>query len=107
MAEKEQRIYRFAAQLLAWQWHYRESVRKRSRYLELLALQKIVLFTCRIVLAANEMFFPFHKWMLRVTATATHFYGMDAEAMGPIWPTWFLKDTELAWLSGYPSIDDL
>ena len=40
-------------------------------------------------------------------ATATHFYGMDAEAMGPIWPTWFLKDTELAWLSGYPSIDDL
>lgn len=137
VADKAERITRFAAQLLAWRWYYQESVTKQSRYLELLAIHKLVLFTCRIVLAANELFFPFHKWMLRVTAAAPHrppglvgdldrllhdpsaatvdahvrgvlsFYGIDHAAAEAVWPTYFMKDTELAWMSGHPSIDDL
>lgn len=137
VAEKADRITRFAAQLLAWRWYYQESVSKQSRYLEVLALHKLVLFTCRIVLAANELFFPFHKWMLRVTATAPHrppgliddldrllsdpseatvdihvkavlsFYGIDFAATEAVWSTYFMKDTELAWMSGHPPIDDL
>lgn len=137
VAEKQQRIDRFAAQLLAWRWYYTEAIGKQSRYLEILALQKLVLFTCRIVLAANELFFPFHKWLLRVTGTASHrppdlldgieklltdhsvarvdahvrdlfqFYGIDYEHTDAVWSTLFMKDTELAWLQGPPPIDDL
>lgn len=137
VAEKADRITRFAAQLLAWRWYYQESVSKQNRYLEYLALHKVVLFTCRIVLAANELLFPFHKWMLRVTATAPHrppgllddldrlldhpseaavdlhvkgvlaFYDLDFAAFEPVWSTYFLKDTELAWTTGHPPIDEL
>jgi predicted nucleotidyltransferase len=138
VAEKADRLERFAGQLLAWRWYFEESARKQSRYLEVLALSKLVLFTCRIVLAANELFYPFHKWLLRVTQSAPHrtehlltdlddllrttppvatvdaqvtaileFYGIDAEAAMAVWPTRFMKDTELAWLSGSPGIDDL
>jgi hypothetical protein len=137
VAEKAERITRFAAQLLAWRWYYQESTSKQSRYLEVLALHKLVLFTCRIVLAANELLFPFHKWMLRVTQSARHrppdlladldrlltdasvasvdahvkailaFYGIDYVATEGVWPTRFMKDTELAWMSGHPAIDDL
>jgi hypothetical protein len=135
--EKQQRLERFAAQLLAWRWYYSESVSKQSRYLEAVSLHKLVLFTCRIVLAANELLYPFHKWMLRVTETARNrppdllsdieelltnhsvskvdahvhtilaFYGVDYAQAEGTWPTWFMKDTELAWMSGHPSIDDL
>lgn len=137
VAEKPERIERFAAQLLAWRWFYGESRSKQSRYLEVLALQKLVLFTCRIVLAANELLYPFHKWMLRVTETATNrppkliadleellanpsvplvdahvravlaFYGVDYATADAAWSTWFMKDTELAWTSGFPPVDDL
>lgn len=132
-----QRLERFAGQLLAWRWYFEESVRKESRYLEVLALHKLVLFSCRIVLAANHQFFPFHKWMLRVTQDAPHrpehlltdiadllddpsmakvdahvkallgFYSLDYDAAMAVWPTRFMKDTELAWRSGSPSIDEL
>jgi len=135
--EKPERIERFAAQLLAWRWYYSESVSKQSRYLETLSVHKLVLFTCRIVLAANELLYPFHKWMLRVTQTAANrppkliadleellanpsvpqvdahvravlaFYGVDYAQAEATWSTWFMKDTELAWTSGFPPIDDL
>jgi hypothetical protein len=135
--DKAERIERFAAQLLAWRWYHGEAVAKRSRYLEVLALQKVVLFSCRIVLAANELLFPFHKWMLRVTGAAPDrpadlleridqlladpswdrsdglvrtvlaHYGIDVDEMGATWPTRFMQDTELAWTTGHPPIDEL
>ncbi len=134
---KADRMQRFTAQLLAWRWYYSEAVRQQSAYLATLALHKLTLFTCRLVLNANELLFPYHKWMLRVTAGATHrppqlmaeiddllahpswpkvddyvrrllaFYGTDFAAADAIWPTHFMKDTELAWMSGHPPVDDL
>lgn len=133
---KADRIERFAAQLLAWRWYHGEAVQKRSAYLEVLALQKVVLFACRIVLAANEMLFPFHKWMLRVTEAAPDrpadlmtridqllarpswdrtdglcravfdHYRIDTDRIDDRWPTLFMEDTELAWMTRRPPIDD-
>lgn len=137
LEEQQDRLRRFAAQLLAWRWFFSQSVEKDSRYLEVLALQKVTLFTCRIVLAANAMLYPFHKWLLRVTADAPNrpadlldrldkmlatpsqeavdslvddvlaFYGIDRAAAESTWPSVFMQDTELAWLTGHPPVDDL
>lgn len=135
--EQQERMDRFAAQLLAWRWYFSESVSKQSRYLEVLALHKLALFTCRLVLTANAMLYPYHKWLMRVTEQAPHrpadlmerldavlaaptqadvdalvadvlaFYEVDQAATEKVWPTRFMKDTELAWQSGHPPIDDL
>lgn len=134
---KAARMQRFTAQLLAWRWYFSEAVRQQSAYLSTVALHKLVLFTCRLVLNANELLFPYHKWMLRVTATATHrppqllaeiddllarpswpkvdqhvrsllaFYGIEFAQADAIWPTHFMQDSELAWMTGHPPIDDL
>jgi hypothetical protein len=135
--EKEERVERFAAQLLAWRWYYGEGLRRENAYLTALAAQKLILFGGRIVLTVNEMLYPFHKWLLRVLETAPRkpsgmmeaidgllkrparefvedycrtvldFAGLDAEALNAVWPTWFIKDTETRWMTAAPGIDDL
>lgn len=137
VTEKPERTRRFAAQLLAWRWYYGEGVRHANAYLITLALQKLTLFTCRLVLTGNEMFYPYHKWMRRVTLSAplqpaaladrldqllhnhswpfvdVHvremlaFAGLDFAATDATWPTYFMRDTELRWMDGEPAIDDL
>lgn len=134
---KRERIARFAAQLLAWRWYFSEGVRQQSTYLKTLAIQKVVLFSTRLVLAENELLFPYHKWMLRVLEAAPRrpptiledvqmllerptwdqvdsycrgvlsFMGIDFHKADATWPTLFMKDTELTWVGGDPSIDDL
>ncbi len=137
VGQKRARIDRFVAQLFAWRWYYSESVKKESRYLGALALQKLVLFGCRVVLAENEMLYPYHKWLLRVTTRAPRqpagfaatidallatpswerveaycreilgFLGLDFAAADAVWPTRFMRDTELRWMTEEPAIDDL
>jgi predicted nucleotidyltransferase len=135
--QKAERIERFVAQLLAWRWYYGEGLRQESRYLALLSVQKLILFGARIVLAENELLFPYHKWMLRVLESAARQPpGMlaDIEALGvapsrdaveaycqkvlafarvepdranATWPSHFLRDSELRWVDAEPCIDDL
>jgi predicted nucleotidyltransferase len=135
--ESADRMTRFTAQLLAWRWYFGQSARQHDRYLEVVALHKVVLFVCRLVLTANERLFPYHKWLLRETARAPGrpgrlmedierlltdrtvplverlcgdvlvFYGIDESQAAASWGGQFLKDTELAWTSGHPAIDDL
>ncbi len=132
---KGRRIERFAAQVQAWRWYYGEAVKKRNRYLAVLAIQKIVLFSGRIVLTVNEMLYPFHKWLLTelgkaerkpaqllagieelltaptvekvdsYCATVLAFAGYREEAHS--WPNQFMLDSELNWLSQEPPVDDL
>lgn len=136
-ADKAERLTRFTAQLLAWQWYHAQGWDKRDPYLQGISLSRVVLFACRLVLTANEMLYPFHKWMLRVTATAQHqppglaaqiadlfaapsperiealvagllaFYGIDRAEANRTWGAWFMRDTELTWLVGPTPIDDL
>ena len=133
---KTDRIARFAAQLVGWRWFFSEGEKKDSDYLKTLAVQKVVLFSCRIVLAETELLFPFHKWMLRVTLAAPRlpigfggsidrilaspsfalidahcretlaFAGLDHDAVNATWGANFMRDTELRWMTDSASIDD-
>ncbi|MCA9734864.1 MAG: nucleotidyltransferase domain-containing protein [Deferribacteres bacterium] len=133
--KKAIRRKRFAAQLLAWKWYYSEGVKKGNKYLLYLAVQKLILFSCRLVLNENEMLYPFHKWMLQVTSNAKikperfdnmlfdvlkhhdadlinrfcdqvfNFLAIDEKSLD--WPNHFLHDSELNWIDHEPPIDDL
>lgn len=131
----DERRKRFASQLLAWKWYYSEGVKKQNSYLVFLALQKIVLFSSRLILNENELLYPYHKWLLKVVETAGRkpkgFLGkinelferhtLEAvnnfclEALAFVnfteqsvdWPNYFLKDSEQNWLAHEPPVDDL
>jgi predicted nucleotidyltransferase len=137
VGEKEERVRRFAAQLLAWRWYYGEGAKQGSRYLTTLAASKLALFAGRIILTVNELLYPYHKWFLRVLEGAPRrperfmdsirglleapsrekveplvrsvfaFAGVDFAAVDAVWPTRFMKDSEQKWLDGAPSIDDI
>lgn len=99
-------------------------------------MTKVVLFSCRLVLAENELLIPFHKWMLRATLSAPRlpagfgasldrllaaptfelvdahcrstlaFAGLDHDAVNAAWGGNFLRDVELRWLADAAAIDD-
>lgn len=93
-----------------------------------------MLFGGRLILAHNEILYPYHKWFLRVLADAPDkpadllariaalydepnednlraFYGCVAFhrswSADTTWPVRFVLDTELAWVDGRTPIDDL
>ena len=133
--QKRERIERFCAQILAWRWFYGEAAKKHNQYLALLATQKLILFGSRIVLATNEMFYPYHKWLLEEVRRAENkpasfledvdallaahdlerigaycdtimaFAGLEGDALH--WPDQFMRDSELNWLTHDPPVDDL
>ena len=133
--KKREREKRFASQLLAWKWFYSEGLKKKNNYLVFLSLQKIVLFSSRIILNENEMLYPFHKWMLEEVKVATRkpegymdkvneifeshtldkvnkfckevldFVKLEEQAID--WPNYFLKDSEQNWIAHEPPVDDL
>ncbi|RIK89241.1 MAG: hypothetical protein DCC71_26080 [Proteobacteria bacterium] len=117
---KTERIRRFGAQLEAWHWYGHEALKRSDRYLLGLAVARTVLFGGRMLLAHNELLFPYHKWFLRVLESAPDrpadlMQRIDAsvrnfrawEDAGAPWPAQFLHDSELAWLTGPTPVDDL
>ena len=135
--QKRARRERFVAQLFAWRWYHREAMRLENPYLRHLAVQKVVLFGCRIVLNENECLYPYHKWLLRVVETAPRlpsgflaavdalvsddsglriealcgdalaFAEVDLADADAHWPSRFMQDTELSWTDHEAPIDDL
>ncbi|MBN2535423.1 MAG: hypothetical protein JXB88_21270 [Spirochaetales bacterium] len=131
----EERRNRFASQLLAWKWYYSEGVKKGNNYLEILALQKIVLFSCRIILNENQLLYPYHKWMLKVLETAKNKPQNILDKINTIiekpsmeiidsyckeilsfidftektidWPNYFLQDSEQNWIEHEAPVDDI
>jgi hypothetical protein len=134
-SEKIDRISRFRAQLEAWHWFASEADKKRNDYLMNLATNKLILFGGRMILAHNELLYPYHKWFFTMLeraehkparlletmhglsrqpsyAGATEFYTLinefrDWETDGVRWPHHFMLDNELTWMQGSPQIDDL
>lgn len=136
-AEASVRRERFVAQLLAWRWYHEQGVSKNDPYLRGNSLSRVVLFACRLVLNENAQLFPFHKWMLRVTAGVPHrpasllddiavlyadptqarvdalvyevleHYAVDVAAAERTWGALFMRDTEMAWVKGPPDVGDL
>lgn len=135
VAKKEDRINRFAAQLLAWKWYYSEATKKQNDYLKYLAIQKVVLFGTRLILTINELLYPYHKWMFKVLEKAQNkpdniidkindlYINHNVEKINSFcdelfafahlnendfdWGNYFLNDSELNWIEHEPPIDDL
>ncbi|MEY2935506.1 MAG: hypothetical protein RL033_6255 [Pseudomonadota bacterium] len=131
--EQAERIRRFQAQCSAWHWYTSEARKRQDLPLLRTAVSKLSLFGGRLILAHNQLLYPYHKWFLRVLEqapqkppellplmqelardpqpdTATRFVEL-LRAIGT-WPTssWgpqFMIDSELTWLHGNPPIDDL
>jgi len=70
IAEKAERIKRFYAQFEAWHWYSHEALRLGNRYLLGTSVSKLILFGGRLILAHNEMPYPYHKWFLKVLEEA-------------------------------------
>jgi hypothetical protein len=135
VADKDARLARFHGQLQAWHWYSAQAASRGDDYLMNLAAAKISLFSGRLVLAHNELLYPYHKWFLRVLAQAPEqpaglldvlsrlnrepsaehasaafqlVNGFRAWPTGNIgWGEHFLRDAELGWLHGHAAIDDL
>lgn len=129
------RRHRFLCQLLAWKWYLSQGLDKANPYLITLAVQKLVLFACRVVLNENERLYPFHKWLLEETRRApqqpegfmamldalmaaptmaaaqtlcdTVFAQVGATEKQTDWPNQFMRDSELNWLAHEAPVDDL
>jgi predicted nucleotidyltransferase len=132
---KAERMMRFAAQLEAWNWYASEALKHENPYLLGVSVDKLVLFGGRLILAHNELLYPYHKWFLRVLEVAPdqpaglmpairalyvdpsveaigRFYELvkgfrDWDSSGVFWPVQFMADSELNWLNGPAPVDDL
>jgi len=132
---KDDNILRFHAQCEAWKWYYSEGLKRNNRYLMDCSLSNYVLFAGRMILAENEMLYPYHKWFLRVLEgaekkpaglmSAIHRV-LDERTMASLdslhdcvmgfrkwapengnWSKRFMLDSELNWLQGNVPIADL
>ena len=132
---KKERIKRFYAQFEAWHWYCQESLRLKNDYLLGTSVSKFILFGGRLILAHNELLYPYHKWFLRVLGEAKKKPERLLETIRHLsaapkrehveclyekvktfqpwiegefnWPTQFIFDSELNWLDGKTPVDDL
>lgn len=134
LAGKADRLRRFQVQVEAWRWYCGEALKKKNLPLLRAAVAKLTLFAGRIVLLHNELLYPYHKWFLRVLASAPEkpvglleqiealarepdlemverftalireFRGWEVGSVG--WGAQFMLDSELNWLNGPAPIDD-
>jgi predicted nucleotidyltransferase len=133
--EKAERIMRFYAQFEAWHWYCGEALAKANLYLLGTSVSKLILFGGRLILAHNQMLYPYHKWFLKVLERARDkpaglMASIDALTQSPTaenveafyamvktfqpwsddpyrWPVQFMFDSELNWIDGNAPVDDL
>ncbi|HET9589124.1 MAG TPA: nucleotidyltransferase domain-containing protein [Anaerolineales bacterium] len=135
VSEKAERIQRFYAQFEAWHWYCGEALAKGNRYLLGTAVSKMTLFGGRLILAHNEILYPYHKWFLKVlegakdkpddlmacvhalhespTAQNIEAFYERIKTFQPWsedslrWPARFMLDSELNWMDRRTPVDDL
>ena len=133
-SEKAEKIQSFLAQFEIANWYIGEAERRKDKYLLMRAATDLILFGGRLILAHNEIIYPFHKLfmnaLIRVpekpeklielieallsepsSKNAQAFY--DAVKSFKKWRirgipnVQFMLDTELAWLERKPYIGDI
>jgi len=62
-------IFRFLSQILGWKWYCEEAIKKNNKFLLDISITKFILFIGRLILLDNKVFFPYHKWFLKVLET--------------------------------------
>ena len=135
VAEKAERIKRFYAQFEAWHWYSGEALAKGNQYLLGTSVSKLILFGGRLILAHNQMLYPYYKWFLKVlenarekpsdllasiqsltetpTAETVEAFYERVKTFQPWsdnphhWPVQFLFYSELNWVDGHTPVDDL
>ncbi len=133
--QKVSRIQRFYAQFETWAWYTGEGLRLKNQYLLNVSVGRLILFGGRLILAHNEILYPYHKWFLRVLRDAPdkpaglmeHITALQTspseatmraffecvrdfrkwEMASTGWPNQFMIDSELSWLDGKTPVDDL
>ena len=132
--EKAEKLRSFYAQFEAAYWYLGEAAKRDDRYLLLRATSDLVLYGGRLILAHNEILYPYHKLFLGelerapdkpdnlmeitfrlLDETSTEAAARFHEAIRSFrqwadppepWNLRFMKDTELAWLDNRPFIGD-
>jgi len=135
VADQAERIKRFYAQFEAWHWYCGEALRLQNQYLLGTSISKFILFSGRLILAHNELLYPYHKWFLKVlegakdgpTGLLENIHALNekpsAENIETLyeqvktfrpwiegdfsWPTQFMLDSELNWLDGKTPVEDV
>jgi hypothetical protein len=62
--EREAKIQAFVSQLAVLEWYVGEAEKRQNRYLLSWAVNNMVLYGGRIILAHNHLLYPYHKWFL-------------------------------------------
>jgi predicted nucleotidyltransferase len=133
--EKRGKIQSFYAQFECAYWYLGEAIRWNDRYLLSHAVSQLVLYGGRLILAHNEMLYPYHKFLMTelrrapekpenlmelIEALLEEPNAENAKAFydaikgfrfwNEAWEAWqtrYLKDTELAWLDNRAFIGDI
>lgn len=132
--EKNKKIQKFYAQFEYNKWFIDEAVKRKDNYALLRGVTDLVLFGGRLILAHNEILYPYHKLftaalerapdkpenfmkllntLLKVPNhnNALAFYeaikNFRKWEIKEAWPIQFLFDTELAWVDGKAYVGDL
>jgi hypothetical protein len=133
--EKRQKIQAFYAQFEIAHWYVGEALKRGDKYMLHHAVADLVLYGGRLILAENEVLYPYHKFLMaeveRATEKPDNLMGLidavlmdhtaenakafyDAVKSFRFWnEAWelpamrFMRDTELAWLDGRAYVGDL
>lgn len=133
--EKPEKVRSFSAQFECAYWYLGEATKKGDRYLLNHAVSSLILFGGRLILAHNEILYPYHKLFMTelqdapekpqnlmqlIRALLEEPTARNAEALhnaikgfrqwnepSEPWPVRFLKDTELAWMENKACIGDI
>jgi len=132
---KNEKLEKFHAQFEGWRWMFYEGLKKNERYVIEFSVTNFVLFAGRLILAYNEVLYPYHKWFMKVLEDVTskpdhlvltmnnalqHKSRESVEALYECvtqfhqWPRsekgWhirFMLDSELNWMTGHVPVADL
>lgn len=131
--KKLDNIKRFYAQFEASVWYYFESVKHNNAHLLHYSITNMVLFGGRLILAHNELLYPYHKWFLRMLGRASAkpdnlaelihnvYEHKDEQSVRALyetiknftnwgvvaWPAQFMMDSELSWMHDRQPIADM
>ena len=132
--EQSEKVKKFYSQFQVAYWYCQEAIKLNNMYLLTRAISDLILYGGRLILAHNEVLYPYHKWFMRVLSEVRDKPGdlmiqinnllekKDIESINNFyngirtfrkWDTkvnpfvQFMLDTELAWINGKSYIGDL
>ncbi len=133
--EQREKIRSFRAQFDCAHWYLGEAIKRDDKYLLAHAVSSLVLYGGRLILAHNQILYPYHKLFmgelerapdkpanlmellqaLLDDPTAENAKAFHDAVIGfrqwdespELWPVRFVKDTELAWLENRAYIGDM